>query len=68
MAQTKAGAAKARDAHLTNDPDYYKKLARLGGIAPHTKPQGFATLTPEQHKEYSSKGGRNAKQNRDKPA
>lgn len=36
MAQTRIGAAKARDKNLARDPDFYKKIGKIGGKRGHT--------------------------------
>lgn len=41
MSGTKIGAAKARDANLAKDPDYYKNIGKKGGMV-HS-PGGFGT-------------------------
>lgn len=41
MAGNHAGAVKARDKMLSNDPDYYRKIGAIGGRA--LVPKGFAS-------------------------
>jgi general stress protein YciG len=56
MAGTKEGGAKARDANLAKDPQFYNKIGRKGGLKGGGK-NGFHKLTPEQLHEVSRKGG-----------
>jgi general stress protein YciG len=54
MAGTRAGGIKSREANLAKN---YKEISVMGGNTPKTKPAGFASMTPEKHKELSAKGG-----------
>lgn len=49
--------------NLAKDPDYYRNLGKRGGAVKGTK-GGFASLTPEQLREVSAKGGRAKKGNK----
>jgi general stress protein YciG len=57
MAGTRAGGIKSREANLAKNPNHYKEISVMGGNTPKTKPAGFASMTPEKHKELSAKGG-----------
>lgn len=64
MAGTKIGGQRARDKNLKKDPDFYKKLGKIGGSRPKTKPFGFrymALNNPDRHKKVSAQGGRGKK-------
>lgn len=41
MPGTKAGGIKVRDSNLAKDPDYYKKIGKIGGSSGNTG--GFAS-------------------------
>lgn len=41
--------------------DYYKKLGAKGGGAEYKGKKGFASVTPEQRKEWGSRGGKISK-------
>ena len=57
MAQTVEGAAKAVAKILERDPEHFKRIGKRGGSV--KKPgKGFGSLTMEQLKEVSAKGGR----------
>ena len=38
--------------------DFYKRIGRLGGSTPCTKPSGFAAMSRERVSEIGRKGGR----------
>jgi hypothetical protein len=60
MAQTHAGAMKAKRKNLRRDPDYYRKLGmRNKGIKKSTPPYlaRLAVENPDLHREISAKGG-----------
>ena len=61
MSGTPAGGKKAAAANKAKDPDFYKKIGSMGGKKGHTG--GFASLTPEQHREISAKGGKARRKN-----
>ena len=56
MAQTREGGLKAAARILKRDPDHFKRIGAIGGKA--KVPKGFAVMTPERHRFFSSKGGR----------
>lgn len=51
-----AGGKKAAARNLAIDPDFYKKLGRKGGSAPHAV-RGFQAMSPEKLREAGRKGG-----------
>ena len=53
MSGSRAGGLKARDKNIEKDPDFYKKLGRLGGSV--KVPKGFA-----KNRELAVKAGRKA--------
>lgn len=55
MVGTKAGGAKARDANLMNDPDFYSKIGKRGGSNGHT---GGFFADRELARIAGAKGGR----------
>lgn len=55
MPQTPEGSKKARATLLAKDPDYFKKLGKLGGKA--KVPKGFAKMDKDRLSEVSSRGG-----------
>lgn len=56
MSGTKVGAKKAALTNLAKDPDFFRKIGRIGGKNGHTG--GFASMTHEQVSECGRKGGR----------
>ncbi len=54
MAGNKIGGQKAAAKNLANDPDFYKKIGRKGGLRPTTG--GFAS-NPELARIAGKKGG-----------
>jgi len=46
---------KTRDKLLSRDPDYYKKIGKLGGSVTG-KVCGFASMSKEKHKEATARG------------
>lgn len=61
MAQTKAGAAKARETNIKKyGPDYYQKLGAMGGKkgSKDGAIKGFAAFDRDKLLQVSSKGGR----------
>ena len=63
MAGTKEGGQLAKAKILKRDPDFYKRIGRIGGKNGHTG--GFAKMDSELHRLASIKGGR---MSRRKPA
>ena len=55
MSGTKIGGLKAREKNLASDPDFYKKIGRIGGKNSTTG--GFAA-NPELARIAGAKGGR----------
>jgi general stress protein YciG len=55
MAGTKAGGMKAAAKNLKNDPDFYRRIGRIGGQNGHTG--GFAA-NPALARIAGAKGGR----------
>ena len=55
MPGTKAGGLKAAMKNKKNDPDFYRKIGRIGGRNGHTG--GFAA-NPELARVAGAKGGR----------
>lgn len=53
MPGTKEGGLKARDRNLARDPEFYKRIGRLGGKAPNKTPKGFAA-----NRELASSAGK----------
>lgn len=47
----------------TKDSQYFRELGRRGGLAPHSKPVGFAAMDPERAREISSAGGSHPNRN-----
>lgn len=61
MGNTKAGGLKCAETNKKKYGDnFYRKIGRKGGIAPHKGPRGFAAMTLEQRREAGAKGGRNS--------
>lgn len=66
MSGTVSGAKKARDKNLLNDPDFYKKIGKLGAEAYNAKPshlrkpRGFAA-NPELARIAGAAGGRKSR-------
>lgn len=58
MPGTTAGGRKAAATNLANDPDFFKKIGKIGGRNGHTG--GFAA-NPELAREAGRKGGRISK-------
>lgn len=48
MGNTKEGAKKTRDKLLAKDPDYYKKLGKLGGEASEGYSFGHGKVDPSE--------------------
>lgn len=65
MSGTKLGGAKSRDKNLTRDPDFYKKIGRIGGSKKTSKPKGFAA-DPERARIAGARGGRISKRGKAK--
>lgn len=61
MAGTKAGGQKAAARNLANDPNFYRKIGRVGGRNGHTG--GFAA-NPELARIAGAKGGRISRRNK----
>ena len=55
MAGTKAGGIKAAQKNLANDPNFYRRIGRIGGRNGHTG--GFAA-NPELARIAGAKGGK----------
>lgn len=51
-----AAGKKAAQKNLAADPDFYSRVGKKGGSAPHAK-RGFQLMTPEQRKAAGAKGG-----------
>lgn len=61
MSGTLDGGRKAAKANIErHGKDYYSKLGKLGGSAPHNKPRGFAA-NPELAKKAGKIGGKISK-------
>jgi general stress protein YciG len=58
MAGTLIGGKKAAAANLARDPDFYKKIGKIGGSAPNETPKGFAAMTPEKRSAAGKVGGK----------
>lgn len=58
MAGTKAGGLKAAAKNLANDPDFYRRIGRIGGKNGTTG--GFAA-NPELARIAGAKGGRKSR-------
>ncbi len=56
MAQTESGKKRVATLKRKFGDDYFNKIGALGAKAEHTKPRGFAALSPEKLKEISQKG------------
>lgn len=61
MTGTKIGALKARDKIKAKDPDFYKKIGKIGGQNSFTG--GFAA-NPELARIAGSKGGKISRRNK----
>lgn len=46
---------------LAKDPDYFRRLGRKGGSAPHNGPRGFQAMSLEQIRAAGAKGGRKSR-------
>lgn len=61
MAGTYEGGIRARDTNLKKDPNFYKKVGKLGGSTPKTRPSGFAYLKSigreDLIQQYGRRGG-----------
>lgn len=57
MPGNKIGAAKTRNKNLERDPDFFKKIGHLGGVAPYKGLKGFAAMSPEDRAHYGKIGG-----------
>lgn len=58
MSGTAAGGKKlAATIRKTYGPNYWAKIGEKGGKAHHTKPRGFAAMTPEKVSAAGTKGG-----------
>lgn len=58
MAGTKIGGLKAMKTNQRlYGRDYYRRIGKVGGASPKTKPHGFMVMTPEQRSEAGRKGG-----------
>lgn len=64
MSGTKEGGRKAAAKNLANDPDFYRKIGKLGGQNGHTG--GFAA-NPELARIAGRKGGQISKRGPAKP-
>lgn len=62
MSGSRIGGAKAAAANLKKDPDFYRKIGRLGGIAGNTG--GFAS-NPKLAKLAGARGGHLSKRGKD---
>lgn len=56
MGQTPEGAKKAAKKMLKKDPDYYRKIGAMGGVAGKTG--RFSTLPKKELKRLASEGGK----------
>lgn len=56
MAGTIQGGIKTAASNKAKDPDFYRRIGKLGGQAPTTKPKGFAA-NPELARRAGIKGG-----------
>lgn len=56
MPGTVEGGRKAAKTNLRNDPNFYRRIGKLGGKNGHTG--GFASMPIEKVKEAGRKGGR----------
>lgn len=55
MSGTKIGGIKASKTIKERDPDFYKKIGKIGGMNGHTG--GFASMDREKVREAGRKGG-----------
>ena len=55
MSGTKIGGKKAALTNKANDPDFYRKIGRIGGQSGHTG--GFASMSKEKVQAAGRKGG-----------
>lgn len=56
MTGTAAGGKIAAQKNLARNPNFYKEIGRRGGLV-KTPGSGFASMTTEEHKAASAKGG-----------
>lgn len=62
MSGTRAGGKKAAAKNLANDPDFYRKIGRIGGSKSTTGGFSYlADMNPEKHRRISAKGGKLSK-------
>jgi general stress protein YciG len=64
MAGTKAGGIAARDTNLKKDPDFYRKIGRMGG---ENRPPGPFAHDRELARRAGRKGGLNRRGYRKHP-
>lgn len=57
MGNNKIGGTKSRDKNLARDPDFYRKIGRIGGSKKTDKPKGFAA-DHERARIAGARGGR----------
>lgn len=62
MTNHKKAGKLLRDKLLARDPDYYRKLGKLGGSTPK-RPGGFAVMDKDKLREAARKGGRTRVEN-----
>lgn len=57
------GGKKAAAKNLANDPDFYKRIGKLGGSVRSDKPRGFA-VNRDLARTAGAKGGRISRKNK----
>ena len=56
MAGSRIGGLKAAEKNKASDPDFYRRIAAIGGKA--KVPKGFAKMDPKKRAEAGRKGGK----------
>jgi general stress protein YciG len=65
MAGTHSGGLKTRDKNLKKNPNFYRDIAKLGGLA--KVPKGFACMDKDKVIEAGRLGGKVSKRPKNKP-
>lgn len=60
MSGTSAGGKKAAEKIRSKDPDFYRRIGKVGGSRT-SGAKGFALMDPRAHQAASSKGGKTKK-------
>lgn len=67
MAGNREGGFKTRDTNMKrHGKDFYRKMGRAGGLAPHPEGRGFQLMDEKKRSEAGRKGGKTSKRGKAK--